>query len=259
MGTTALFFFAHQDDEFGVFERILRARDKGLRVCCAYLTSGVPPGTPPARRNAESIRVLSQLGVAAGDACFAGEELGIGDGELVRHLCRAVDWITGWIGTFDALQEVYVPAWEGGHPDHDALHAAVVVAALRSSPTVRLHQFPLYNGYRCVGPLFRVFEPLPANGPAESVPIAWRHRLRFLRYCLSYPSQAKSWFGLFPFTLCHYVLHGVERTQQVRLQRLRERPHGGPLYYERRGFCTWKEMQSAVTRCLDAETALSSR
>lgn len=30
-----------------------------------------------------------------------------------------------------------------------------------------LRQFPLYNGYGCVGPLFRVLSPLPMNGAVE--------------------------------------------------------------------------------------------
>ncbi|HAK90971.1 MAG TPA: PIG-L family deacetylase, partial [Massilia timonae] len=36
----ALFLFAHQDDEFGVFERIATLRRQGVRVACAYLTDG---------------------------------------------------------------------------------------------------------------------------------------------------------------------------------------------------------------------------
>jgi LmbE family N-acetylglucosaminyl deacetylase len=34
----ALFLFAHQDDEFGVFHVIDECRRRGQRVVCAYLT-----------------------------------------------------------------------------------------------------------------------------------------------------------------------------------------------------------------------------
>jgi LmbE family N-acetylglucosaminyl deacetylase len=40
----ALFLFAHQDDEFGVYQRILECRRRGLRVVCAYLTDGQTAG-----------------------------------------------------------------------------------------------------------------------------------------------------------------------------------------------------------------------
>ncbi|MDE2606450.1 MAG: PIG-L family deacetylase [Burkholderiales bacterium] len=253
MEPLALFFFAHQDDEFGVFEHIVRARASGQRVCCAYLTSGVAEQNSPTRRNSESTRVLLQLGVAPADIHFPGQELGIADAHLVRHIERAVDWIATWLAGLSSVASAYLPAWEGGHHDHDALHAAVLLAARRTTSGARLRQFPLYNAYHCPSPFFRVFKPLPVNGPAEHLPIPWRRRLRFLRYCLSYPSQAKSWAGLLPFTILHYVLRGIESEQDVSLQRLRERPHPGPLYYERRGFCTWPEVQQAVWACVQHE------
>lgn len=247
---TALFFFAHQDDEFGVFQHILLAKEAGYRVCCAYLTSGVSTKSDPSKRDEESLKVLLQLGISREDIFFAGSFLKIPDGQLMRNLNGAIDWISGWLTSFKDVATIFLPAWEGGHPDHDALHVAVLVSASRDIPRLQLLQYPLYNSYRCWGPLFRVHKPLPANGQIKSCPIPWRRRIQFLRYCLSYPSQFKSWLGLFPFTLFHYVAYGIESTQDVSLQRLSERPHGGALYYERRHFTTWHEMHTAVEACL---------
>jgi LmbE family N-acetylglucosaminyl deacetylase len=242
----ALFLFAHQDDEFGVYQRILDARRRGLRVACAYLTDGATASAGAARRNAESRAVLARLGVDDDDIAFAGELLGIADGRLPLQLdaaARWIDaWIDGWVDRCEAIDSLHVTAWEGGHHDHDALHALAVLAAARRGLLGRTWQYALYQAAGLPGPLFRVLAPLPDNGAARSWPIAWRERRTFLRLCLSYPSQGATWTGLFPFVLLHYLVRGVQTLQPVDPARLRERPHAGPLYYEKRQFFTWARM-----------------
>jgi len=243
-GSVALFLFAHQDDEFGVFHAIDDCRRRGQRVVCAYLTRG-SAGTGP-RRNAESTRVLASLGVDPVDIVFAGDQLGIDDGALYLGLERADAWIGQWFASFETIGMIHVLAWEGGHHDHDALHALAAQVADRMGLLPRLRQFALYNGYRCPGPLFRVLAPLAANGPVESFAIPLSRRLAYLRLCLRYPSQWKTWIGLFPFVLLHYALHGRQTLQPVRLDRIEERPHAGMLYYEARNFCRWECMQERL-------------
>jgi len=242
----ALFLFAHQDDEFGVFERILDCRGRGLHVACAYLTDGQTASASAAQRNRESLAVLARLGVAPQDVFFAGAELGIGDARLPLHLARAADWIGAWIDRYPAFDTLHVTAWEGGHHDHDALHALAVTLAAERGLIKRTRQFSLYQAEGLPGPLFRVLAPLAANGPAEAIRIPWGRRLRYLRACLSYPSQRNTWLGLFPFVLLHYLLRGVEQLQPVAPARLDTRPHAGALYYEKRKFFTWERMQEAL-------------
>lgn len=255
----SLFFFAHQDDEFGVFQRISLARALGHRVFCIYLTSGVSEGQSTSVRDEESIKVLANFGVARHDIIFAGAHLGIPDGKLVSHLDRAIDWVVQWIDSLDDIEAIFIPAWEGGHPDHDALHAAVLIATFDIETQVPIRQFALYNGYKCSGLLFRVFKPLPENGIIESTSIPWHSRVSFLSYCLSYPSQRKSWIGLLPFTFIHYIFFGTESVQAVCLKRLSERPHCGQLYYERRRFCTWSEVFDAVGACIQSKKLFKSK
>jgi LmbE family N-acetylglucosaminyl deacetylase len=242
----ALFLFAHQDDEFGAFQQIADERQAGRRVCCAYLTTGVAAGGSPRRRNHESLSVLKQLGVGEPDVSFAGHALSIPDAGLPRNLARAADWIDEKLSQCSMLASVYVPAWEGGHHDHDALHAITVSVAQEKGMLLSVRQFPLYNGHRCRGPLFRVFAALPCNGTVERTRIRWGNRIRFLRYCLCYPSQAKTWAGLFPFVLLHYLTRGDQLLQPVCVERIGQRPHAGPLYYERRRFFTWERMASCL-------------
>lgn len=236
----ALFLFAHQDDEFGVYHAIDLCVARGQQVVCAYLTRGA------ARRNDESIAVLTAMGVAREDIVFAGDALAIDDGSLPAHLARAGTWIDSWFDSFDAIGQVCVTAWEGGHHDHDALHVLALHAAERRALLPRLRQYSLYNGHRLPGRLFRVLSPLAANGAVDSMPIPWPSRLRHLRQCLRYPSQRKTWFGLFPFVLVHYLLRGVQQLQPVSIARLAQKPHAGALFYERRFGFSWEQMQSRL-------------
>ena len=243
----ALFIFAHQDDEFGVFQKIIDEQRHGRRVLCAYLTNGAIEGGSSLRRNRESLAVLMKLGVQEEDIYFAGQMLSIPDGGLSDHLNVATDWIVNWFARYPLVRAIYLPAWEGGHHDHDALHAIGVIVAEESGLTKVVWQFPLYNGYKCGGPLFRVLLPLPMNGDLEVIKVPWANRLRFLRYCLSYPSQTTTWVGLFPFVLLHYVFYGTQVLQTVSRERIRHRPHEGLLYYEKRQFCTWEKMSDRLS------------
>ena len=242
----ALFLFAHQDDEFGVFQKILEERQKGHRVCCAYLTDGSSNGMTSQRRNRESLSVLMYLGVQERDIFFMGNELSIPNVGLPEHLETAANWIREWFSTFPQVTSIYIPAWEGGHHDHDALHAIAVTISDENGLLECVRQFSLYNGCGCIGPLFRVFAPLPLNGAIEKIRISWGNRFQFLRYCLSYPSQAKTWIGLFPFVVLHYLVNGKQLLQPVSVDRTHHRPHEGQLYYERRGFYTWDLMSKRL-------------
>lgn len=244
----ALFLFAHQDDEFAVFQQITSERQGGRRVVCMYFTSGVPAGGDPACRNAESVSVLSALGVAPGDIYFPGELLAIPDGTLQEHIAVAAAWLASETAAWQPLASIYLMAWEGGHPDHDVLHAiGMQVFGARGLAAV-MRQFALYNGHRCPGQFFRVLSPLAANGPVESTRMSWPQRLHFLRLCLQYPSQRITWIGLFPFVLLHYLFNGKQALQMVSAERVLQRPHTGALYYEKRGFSTWQTVNSRLAQ-----------
>ena len=220
----ALFLFCHQDDEYGVYQQILTERARGRRVICAYLTSGVAAHGDPAKRNAESLAVLQDLGVETADVCFAGSQLGIVDGHLLEELASAADWLQERITSFEGDAEIYVPAWEGGHPDHDALHFLCVRVCSELGLLPKVRQFPLYNAQGCSGKFFRVLSPLEQNGAIESCTIPWSSRLRFMRYALGYPSQWRSWLGLFPFFVLHLLLRGSQDLQCVDPARVLQPP-----------------------------------
>ncbi len=242
----SFYLFAHQDDEFGVLHQIEQDLASGRQVSVAYLTAGTRSPMSPVRRNRESLRVLSALGVQSDQVFFAGEALGIDDGLLLDKLPEASAWLSHRLLYLTGNDRVYIPAWEGGHPDHDALHA-VAVHSCRSALCWTLRQYPLYNARGCRNPWFKVLSPIPENGDPTRSPIPWKSRARHLKLMLGYPSQWKSWLGLFPFTLWHYATSGAQSLQAVTPQRIHERPHDGPLYYENRQFSTWGKVNAAIT------------
>jgi LmbE family N-acetylglucosaminyl deacetylase len=243
--SAALFLFAHQDDEFGVFQQILNEQQKGRMVLCAYLTDGATPGVRPAVRNAESLRVLAALDVPEKNVIFAGEQLEIGDAALPENMPAVERCLRGILDSY-AVERIYVTAWEGGHHDHDALHAVTVRLCYALGRQAEVSQYSLYNGKNCPGPFFSVLRPLSENGIVEKKAISFKNRMRFLRYCLGYPSQRKTWIGLFPFVAMRYLFSPYQQLQGVSLERLKSRPHDGDLYYEKRKFFTWARMNELV-------------
>jgi LmbE family N-acetylglucosaminyl deacetylase len=248
---TAIFVFAHQDDEFGVLATIERLVRSGAKVHCVYFTDGAYGNQSTERRNMESLRVLASLGIAPSNVYFIGQRLRIPDGSLYAYLMPAFKGLREWIERIGPVDEMYLPAWEGGHQDHDAAHLIGVITSTAFGLLNSTFQFSLYNGHRLIGPIFRVMSPLPDNGPSRSEHIPWRRRLAYSLLCLSYPSQWKTWLGLFPFVLCSYLKHGFQREQPVSLHRLFESPHPGRLLYERRNFLTSKEFNDAKTRFIN--------
>lgn len=242
---TSLFLFAHQDDEFGVLAAIADAVRAGERVVCAYFTDG-SLGGEPARRDAESRAVLARLGVDLADVHFFGVEHGVRDGRLFASLPKVAELVGRLLDSVPSGTPVHLLAWEGGHHDHDALHAVTVLLLHQRGRLADGRQFSLYHAFRRPGPFFRVLSPLAANGPVARRRLGVRERMAQLRVCLSYPSQRTTWLGLFPFVVLHMLLRGSAALQPVSVERLAERPHAGPLYYEKRGFSTYEALHDAL-------------
>lgn len=238
-----LFFLPHQDDEFGVFHVLEEVIAGGHRPVCAFLTEGGLRGERPERRDNESRCVLLELGVDPQDIHFIGTRHSIPDGDLVSHLDVVFDYVSGVVAPVGAIEAIYVPAWEGGHQDHDAAHALGLSFAAQHNRLAALRQFPLYNSDRCGLWPYRVLSPVLSNGVPEAMSVPVSRRLRYLRLCLMYRSQAKTFLGLLPFIAAHYAFRGVHHLQPVDPLRVRERPHEGRLLYERRNQARFEDLK----------------
>ena len=240
-----LFLFPHQDDEYGVFYEIEKSAKNNFRPICLYLTDGSFGEASPKARNEESRKVLTRLGVQEENIHFLGTRLCIKDTKLCFFLSTAVSAIVELIGN-QILSGLYCPAWEGGHPDHDALSLIASIFIEKENIKAPCWQYPLYNAANLIHPFFRVLQPLENNGRIVSKRIPLKKRLQYLLYCASYKSQIKSWIGLFPLVAWHYLTDGRQYLQPVNRVKNYHRPHEGPLYYEKRGFMSWSEFAGAI-------------
>jgi LmbE family N-acetylglucosaminyl deacetylase len=79
----------------------------------------MPAGASRNERDNESRVCLMRLGVEEEQIIFLGTESRIPDGHLVNHLEQCF-WSLVEKTKNHAFAEIYTPAWEGGHQDHDA-------------------------------------------------------------------------------------------------------------------------------------------
>ena len=173
-----VFLLAHPDDEFGVFPWIERALADGRPVRCVWMTDGGWGGQDIGRRQRESEHVLSAMGVPLDAMHFLGGENGFADGDLWNRLDEVIESLRARYRAL-APSHIVVPAWEGGHPDHDASHLAGLALAAESGGEVL--QYTLYQGEKLPGPVFRVLSPLPANGPHQTIAVSAAQRVRWFR------------------------------------------------------------------------------
>ena len=231
----AVFLLPHPDDEFACSILLGRLVDSGVDVHCIYLTDGGYGGQSLSIRRQESLAALGSLGLGESSACFLGAQHGFADGRLADYLEPALHALRDTLPDLGESDVLYVPAWEGGHQDHDAAHVLGLVFAAQCG-VHRIRQFPLYTGEGLPGPFFRVASPLRKNGPPDPIRLSWVERWRAIGLCLHYRSQWKTWVGLLPLFAIRILLVGTMVTQPVNLSAVRELPHVGRPLYERRAF-----------------------
>jgi len=245
----ALFIFAHPDDEYGVAATIASEIRKGTTVLCRYLTNGAAGGVQPDVRARESRRALASLGVSADNIKFVGWDRNIPDGQLHRNLSVAFDAVEQSVQPEAAtINIIYAMAWEGGHADHDAAHlVALALAKKLRLPPAALYQYPSYRALKHIPALFRVMSPLCENGEVTAESFGFVEGLRLATLCRYYPSQFRSWLGLFPECFIKYAILRRQVLQPVTEGRAFARPHNGRLFYETRFGISWEQFDSAVS------------
>jgi hypothetical protein len=229
-----LFLFPHQDDEYFVGPLLERTP---ARARCVFLTDGGYRGTGHGVRNNESLRALRRLGVAADQIVFAAEELDIRDNDLASSLPAAFARLTA-DGTA-GVERIVVPAYEGGHPDHDA--ACLLGHALASRwGGIPVLEFAAYRAHPFVPHFYSVMSPLPGRIAAGSPPPRERFSWGTFTLFRCYPSQWRTWAGLLPPLVLNFLAGRRAGIYSAPLTDFRRRPHEGKLYYEYRDWSTFE-------------------
>lgn len=240
---TVVFILAHCDDEFFALPAISLEKSSGKRVVCIYITDGSAYGEDPERRLAESYAVLFRKGVRKEDIIPLGILNGIHDGCSFRFLAQLWDSIISISGRWH-ISQIYMPAWEGGHPDHEAGH--LLGAALAKKKGVEAYEFSLYNSDRLVGPLFRCMTLIPAAGAQKKIKVSLREALIWLFSVRHYHSQWKTFLGLLSFCVPQILFKRELQLRRIEPRDYQRAPHKGKLLYEKRFKIPYKEFAEAT-------------
>lgn len=239
---------AHFDDEYCALPLIKQRVREGLDQRFLYVADYATPQLAGARY-AETRALLKHVGVPPEHVIHVGAGTGALDGAVHRHLDAAFAAVTAAVEAIGPVQRFVTLAWEGGHMDHDMCAMMTTeLAKVRGAP---VDQFSLYNGKGLSGPFFHGGSPLAENGPVTKAAsraaewAAWMAEVRF------FPSQAKTWAGLWPAMFWTYAKRGFGY-QQLDPARIAERPHAGPLFYERMFKVPYPEVRAAADAFLQA-------
>jgi len=244
---SVVFILAHFDDEYCALPLMLEAQAAGEPCWFLYVADYRDPADA-ARRLRETRGFLRRFGFDGDRAIHVGEGSGVLDGAVAEGIGTAIVRIRQALAKLPPPGRFVTPAWEGGHPDHDACAAmAVILAAGHGAP---VQQFGLYNGRWRLRPLYRACAPIPENGPERRVPLSARQWLAWVASVRFFPSQTWNWLGLWPAMFLTFATRGGFAVQALAPERVSERPHPGPLHYEWMFRTPYARVRAAVDAAL---------
>jgi len=221
-----LFLFAHNDDEYFAALRIGEELRAGNRVLAAYLTHGSIYGADSGERVEESMAILDRLGVRRADVFLLGQETDIFDLKLHERMADAYRALSARLQAV-SIDRLYLMAWEGGHPDHDASHLIGRAYAYAQGLERELYEFPAYNR-------FRVMSYVGEGGEVLSTATDRRRAFRTLCSAFGYRTQRLTFLAMLPGSLVQLVLLGRQTYRRVPERDYSKPPHNGRLFYERK-------------------------
>jgi LmbE family N-acetylglucosaminyl deacetylase len=242
-----VYVLAHFDDEYGALPLLLRDRSAGIQPWLLYVADYASP-TLATRRLGETRALLASLGLPPERAVHVGEGTGVMDGAVFKALPAAHAAVQTALATIGSVDRFVVAAWEGGHADHDACAFMAVRLQGEAGGSPQIEQFGLYNGRRLPGGLFRACAPIPENGQIIHLKLSLPDWITYATAVRFFPSQTKTWLALWPAMFMTFIRRGGFGYQVLAPGRVDERPHTGPLLYER----MFKTPYTTVRARLDA-------
>jgi LmbE family N-acetylglucosaminyl deacetylase len=222
-GKRVLLLIPHPDDELvGAAIAIERLRRDGGEAHALYLTSGVPANSGAwfggraryagsvERRRAEAERVARSLGLS-----IAGSQ-DVASRELKANLATSLEWVRRHTAEIEP-DRIWVPAYEGGHQDHDVTH---FIGSMMGDACA-VWEFSEYN---YVGGRVRSQEFIRPNGTEIVLDLDSEERSRKREWLSLYASEQRN---LGYVGLDREVFRPIARYDYGRP------PHPGPCFYER--------------------------
>jgi hypothetical protein len=143
------------------------------------------------------------------------------------------------------VRRLYAPDYEGGHADHDATYVLAIAMARDLGVRNGGWSFAMYNAHGCPPPFFRSLNVLKCAG-ARTLRYSLRSGFQFAMLCWNYPSQLRTWLGLFPESFLRRVLLRAESVNPFDPLRIQHRPHRGILLYERMFGVAYSDFSAAA-------------
>ncbi len=228
---------AHPDDETLAFGVVMR-RLKGVHVVLA--TDGSPRDmqtqsvlgfeSVEAYRDARHAELTAALALA-GVPASALTRLEFPDKEAAHNLAAFAEKLRAFFAA-NAIRAVLTHSYEGGHPDHDAVAAAVALATRGSA--IEVVELPFY---RCRNGRYAVQSFTPIEGiPIVETRLTPEEAAHKLAMVACYPSQAALLGGYQP---------RVERFRPMPAYDFTRPPNDGEIDYEKL-FFPWTDWAKAT-------------
>jgi LmbE family N-acetylglucosaminyl deacetylase len=248
---TVVYILAHFDDEYCAWPLIREAARAGQAQAFLYLAD-YRDAALGARRLRETHAFLAGCGLPAQTVRPIGLGTGAYDQSLHQRVADLHAAARRTIAPLGTVEHLVVPAWEGGHMDHDT--CAWIAARLGAELGVPVRQFSLYNGPGLPGPLLRAGAPLAQNGPCTPIRLPPKAWLWWLAAVRAFPSQLYAWSGIWPAMVLGLARRGFG-WQSLAPGRVLERPHPGSLFYERMFGVSYQAVRAALDAGLPAQPA----
>ena len=162
-------FAPHQDDELIMAGgRIIQAAKKGQEVCIVFII--LPKNKAVANtRKEEALKVAQKLGVPMENIIFLKNyAVDLSREKKIKQNFRKIARLI----KLKRPDEIYIPAFEGGHFDHDATNYIVVNALKKSGIKAKLYEAPCYSYSSFFADMLRqIFAFQPRFFFLKSVPV----------------------------------------------------------------------------------------
>lgn len=249
-----IFLLAHQDDEIAILKSIKTIIEKNERIYIFFLTNGnnskYNDNLLIKKREKESKKVLSELGVNLENVIFLGNLLKIKSYKLINKLDKTYQKLSKFINNINGKITIYSHAWEGGNIDHDSTFILTLKLIRNYSKILTSYQFPFYNSYKMSLNFYRIFYPISENGRPLKLKISLYEKVKFIKYLFYYTSQSKIWLALYPFVIMKILLNNFNYLQPIKKRFILNRPHENLLWYEKRKFIKYKKAKKIFEKFL---------
>ena len=224
-----LFVMANHDDELVRLVRMWRLKQAGYEVHVAWLALEHYQTSIDVGRE-ESRCAMRLVGVPAGNRHYLPDDLASGPGTYLDQLPLLTEYLTSLLRELRPAA-LFVNAYEGGHIEHDAAHAAAVLAASRMGQSVAVYEFPFYNAGGSRWPYYQVMTLIARQGPSYSDYPSLSELRLLARGAACFESQSAQVWGALAAANLQLLSAGLP-FRAVSDYDYTARPHPGRLNYE---------------------------